>query len=190
MDRAVTLEPEQQDGLLMSLTLPVLNEEEEQKEARISMRPQGGGEMEGYLGGTGAHTATGTAFGERYRRSYGHDGDATVDVQRFNSNRSKVVSVQSKNLRQWLFHNLSSQHVWFFIAAFFLFWIFFFQIWVDFAYGKMWRAVLMELLCLAAVLMMMMEADTEFIRLQIQERLYNYYQFLSTIEGIWSEIVF
>ena len=186
MDNAKSLEPAQQDMVLMSLSLPVLNEEEERKEARISMRPQSGGEAEGYLGGTGpmGHTATGTAFGERYRRSYGHDGDATVDIQRFNSNRSKVVSVQSRNLREWLFHSLSSQHVWFFIAAFFLFWIFFFQIWVDFAYGKMWRAVLMEFLCLAAVLMMMMEADTEFIRLQIQERLYNYYQFLSTIEGI------
>jgi len=93
------------------------------------------------------------------------------------------VVAQGKNLKSWLFSNLGSQHVWFFMFGFVLFWIFFIQTWVDYAYGEMWRAMLMELLCLASILMMLMEADTEFIRMQLQERLYNYYQFLGTIEG-------
>ena len=107
----------------------------------------------------------------------------TLPQMRYNESRARIATVQGKNLRQWLFSNLGSQHVWFFISGFFLFWIFFIQTWVDYAFGEMWRALLMELLCLASVLICMMEADTQFIRMQIQERLYNYYQFLSTIEG-------
>ena len=176
------LDAAHQETLLMTIVLP--SPDEEEKELILQGRSEG---AEGYMGPpTTGHMPTGSTgggyFGERFRTT--STGNRSVIPQTlYNDMRSRVVSTQGKNLRQWLCSNLTSQHVWFFISGFFLFWIFFIQTWVDYAFGEMWRALLMELLCLASVLICMMEADTQFIRMQIQERLYNYYQFLSTIEG-------
>jgi len=57
------------------------------------------------------------------------------------------------------------------------------QIWIDYSYGQIWRAILMELLALNGALICVMEADTQFIRANIQSRLYAYYQFLAGIKG-------
>ena len=195
IENAVILDAAHQETLLMTIVLPTIDEEEKEMvfQRRLTGNNNNNNEgTEGYTstnGGGGIGT-TGTAsfggttsFGERYRTA-SNVGTLNVEMQSmYNDIRSRVVSTQSKNLREWLFSNLTSQHVWFFISGFVLFWIFFIQTWVDYAYGAMWRALLMELLCLASLLICMMEADTQFIRMQIQERLYNYYQFLSTIKG-------
>eukprot|EP01084_Bolivina_argentea_P110524 197320_1 len=173
IENTIYLDSAHQETLLMTLVLP---SEAEENKFNISS-------VEGMIQQTGS-TGGGntTSFGERYRGSMGYDDGNNIKYQQYTM-RARVASLQGKNLREWLFSNLNSQHVWFFISGFFLFWIFFIQTWVDYAFGEMWRALLMELLCLASLLMMMMEADTEFIRMTIQERLYNYYQFLSTVEG-------
>jgi len=173
IENTLLMDEAHQEQLLMTVTLPSVNEEEKEMEAH---RPRMGSEVEGMVTGPSGYYPKGSTGG-----SYG--GEKMPGMDRVGSVTDLVVSTQSKSLRVWLFKNCGSQHVWFFIAGFFLFWTFFIQTWVDYAFGEMWRALLMELLCLASILICMMEADTQFIRMQIQERLYNYYQFLSTVEG-------
>eukprot|EP01084_Bolivina_argentea_P136318 240079_1 len=164
IENTILLDAAHQETLLMTIVLPTEEEEEQRQRQKLT-------EMEEQEQKQTHHT-TNSTHGERYR-----------NTNTFTEEEYRMPRAQTKNLTQWICSNLLSQHVWFFIAGFCLFWIFFVQTWVDYAYGDIWRALLMELLCLASILIMMMESDTEFIRLRIQERLYNYYQFLAHVEG-------
>ena len=114
---------------------------------------------------------------------YGEIGLANASGVMQSSAAKKLAQMQAKNIFEWLKHNKGSSHVWFFMVGFVMIITFFFQIWIDYAYGEIWRAILMELLTLVGVLICVMEADTPFIRSNIQSRLYKYYQFLSQIQG-------
>eukprot|EP01084_Bolivina_argentea_P121592 215479_1 len=83
----------------------------------------------------------------------------------------------------WIRTNYYSQHVWFFIAGTLLFCLYFIQIWVNFALGEVWTAVLMELLCVTSVIICIVEIKIDSIRFGFQKPLYNSYQFLNTVEG-------
>ena len=178
IDEAMNAGVAAQETLLMTVVLPA--EEEEEKEVRHRGTDSN---VEGYMGSTGNNFRSQSAMSTAGGNYFGENRKRTLSLEQQNKLRARVMSMQAIDLKQWIFNNLSSQHVWFFIAGFTLFWIFFIQTWVDYAYGQMWRAVLMELLCLSSILICTMEAETEFIKMQIHERLYNYYQFLATVEG-------
>ena len=181
IESALTLGASNQETILLEVKLP------EAAVQRMSIPDGDGGQPGGGLGYGNGMNVSGTpgmmTTGGTTSGLYGEMTLAAAANSLHGNAAKKLAQMESKNILEWVRNNLGSSHVWFFLTGLFMMFAFFLQIWIDFAYGDMWRAILMELLTLTSVLVCVMEADTPFIRANVQSRLYNYYQFLSKIEG-------
>lgn len=180
IESALTLGASNQETILLEVKLP------EAAVQRMSVADGDGGAPGGGLGYGGPmnmNMTPGMQTGGTTSGLYGEIGLAAAASAMNGNAARKLAEMESKNLLEWLRNNKGSSHVWFFLTGMFMLFTFFLQIWIDFAFGDMWRAILMELLTLVSVLVCVMEADTPFIRTNVQSRLYKYYQFLSKIEG-------
>merc|ERR1711879_701415 len=87
-----------------------------------------------------------------------------------------ILEVEIKRILRWIWGNPTSLRVWLFISAFTLFIGAFLQIWIDFSLARIWRAFLMEFVCVLALLIMGLEAQTPFLQACVKkpiERQFN-----------------